>query len=114
MLLRNKYFIVIYRGKDFLPSSVAVAVLERQELTKKIQDAEENARTVSSEATSYENEYALAGTLAEFYEAQAMWGREISVEEREKMREEASTARSVKEVKRVEHKLTLVSISSLF
>ncbi|KMT11173.1 hypothetical protein BVRB_5g111010 [Beta vulgaris subsp. vulgaris] len=113
LLLRNKYFIVIYRGKDFLPSSVAAAVLERQELTKKIQDAEENARAVSSEASSYENEYALAGTLAEFYEAQAMWGREISVEEREKMREEASTARSVKEVKRVEHKLALAQSKKL-
>lgn len=111
LLLRNKFFIVLYRGKDFLPSSVATAVLERQELTKRIQDAEENARIGSFEATSScEAEDAPAGTLAEFYEAQARWGREISAEELEKMREEASSAKNVKEVKKVEHKLALVSI----
>lgn len=114
LLLRNKYFIVIYRGKDFLPSSVAAAVMERQELTKKIQDAEENARIGSFETTrSYEAEDAPAGTLAEFYEAQSRWGREISAEEREKMREEATTAKSVKEVKRVEQKLALAQSKKL-
>ncbi|KAE8709675.1 hypothetical protein F3Y22_tig00110328pilonHSYRG00126 [Hibiscus syriacus] len=41
LLLRNKYFIVIYRGKDFLPPSVPAALAERQDLTKQIQDAEE-------------------------------------------------------------------------
>ncbi|CAO2818097.1 unnamed protein product [Amaranthus hypochondriacus] len=109
LLLRNKFFIVIYRGKDFLPSSVAAAVLERQELTKKIQDAEENARTGSFEVSSShdDDEYAPAGTLAEFYEAKARWGREISAEELKNMREEASAARTVKEVKRIEHKLDL-------
>lgn len=112
MLLRNKFFIVIYRGKDFLPSSVAAAVLERQELTKKIQDAEKNARTGSFEVSSShdDDEYAPAGTIAEFYEAKARWGREISAEELKNMREEASAARTVKEVKRIEHKLDLVSI----
>uniref|UniRef100_A0A803MIC0 CRM domain-containing protein n=1 Tax=Chenopodium quinoa TaxID=63459 RepID=A0A803MIC0_CHEQI len=118
LLLRNKFFIVIYRGKDFLPRSVASAVLERQELTKKIQDAEETARIGSYVASSSyeakdEAEDAPAGTLAEFYEAQARWGREISAEEREKMIEEASTAKSVKEVKRVEHKLALAQSKKL-
>ncbi|KNA17943.1 hypothetical protein SOVF_075120 [Spinacia oleracea] len=114
LLLRNKFFIVLYRGKDFLPSSVATAVLERQELTKRIQDAEENARIGSFEATSScEAEDAPAGTLAEFYEAQARWGREISAEELEKMREEASSAKNVKEVKKVEHKLALAQSKKL-
>ena len=44
MLLRNKYYIVIYRGKDFLPPSVATVLAERVELTKDIQDVEEKAR----------------------------------------------------------------------
>jgi len=110
LLLRNKYFIIIYRGKDFLPTSVATAVAERQALTKHIQDAEERARSAALEATTSDDDgQPLAGTLAEFYEAQARWGREVSSEEREKMREEASRATSVKEFKRIEHKLALVS-----
>ncbi|OMO96033.1 hypothetical protein CCACVL1_05105 [Corchorus capsularis] len=109
LLLRNKYFIVIYRGKDFLPPSVAAALAERQELTKQIQDVEEKARirAVEPAQSSEDKGQAPAGTLAEFYEAQARWGREISAEEREKMIEEASKAKHARLVKRVEHKLTV-------
>ncbi|GAB4839594.1 hypothetical protein Ancab_029117 [Ancistrocladus abbreviatus] len=114
LLLRNKYFIIIYRGKDFLPTSVAAALAERQELTKNIQDAEEKVRrAVVPGAPSGEVEQALAGTLAEFYEAQARWGREISTEEREKMLEAASRAKSVREVKRIEHKLAIAQAKKL-
>lgn len=115
-MLRNKYYIVIYRGKDFLPTSVAAALAERQELTKQIQDVEEKVRRRGVEAVpSGEDEgKALAGTLAEFYEAQARWGRDISTEEHERMIEEASKAKSVRLVKRIEHKLALVSMIFLF
>ncbi|CAN0902300.1 CRM-domain containing factor CFM3, chloroplastic/mitochondrial [Linum grandiflorum] len=139
LLLRNKYYIVLYRGKDFLPESVAAELAERQEMTKQIQDTEEKLR-IKLEAASVEEDYnnnhlvvaserqettkpiqeketsreageggALAGTLAEFYEAQARWGRDTSVEEREKMVEEASKARTARLVKRIEHKLYAVS-----
>lgn len=109
--MRNKYFIVIYRGKDFLPPSVAVALAERQELTKQIQDVEEKARSKVVEATSSSIDgQAPAGTLAEFYEAQSRWGREITAEEREKMVEESSRAKTARLVRRIEHKLGVVSI----
>ncbi|OMP02152.1 hypothetical protein COLO4_11302 [Corchorus olitorius] len=115
LLLRNKYFIVIYRGKDFLPPSVAAALAERQELTKQIQDVEEKARirAVEPAQLSEDKGQAPAGTLAEFYEAQARWGREISAEEREKMIEEASKAKHARLVKRVEHKLTVAQAKKL-
>ncbi|GLU13004.1 hypothetical protein SLE2022_296540 [Rubroshorea leprosula] len=115
LLLRNKYFIVIYRGKDFLPTTVAAALTERQEMTKQIQDVEEKARTGAiGAAPSDENKgQALAGTLAEFYEAQARWGREISSQEHEKMIEEASKAKSVRLVKRIEHKLFVAQAKKL-
>ncbi|XP_021292060.1 CRM-domain containing factor CFM3, chloroplastic/mitochondrial [Herrania umbratica] len=115
LLLRNKYFIVIYRGKDFLPTSVAAALAERQELTKQIQDVEEKVRIRAVEpAQSGEDKgQAPAGTLAEFYEAQARWGREISAEEREKMIEEASKAKHARLVKRVEHKLAVAQAKML-
>ena len=174
LLLRNKYYIVIYRGKDFLPPSVATALTERQELAKRIQDVEEKVRCgvvdaaqlgeeerkvlpttvatvlaegqelakqsqnveeklqcgsvdVAQTGEDVENKVqqgaldvaqagkdegqALAGTLAEFYEAQARWGRDISAGEREKMIEEASKAKSARLVKRIEHKLVVVSCS---
>lgn len=116
LLLRNKYYIIIYRGKDFLPTTVAAALAEREELTKHIQVVEEKVRSGGAEASPSGEDgvgQPLAGTLAEFYEAQARWGREISTEEHEKMIEEASRAKNVRVVKRIEHKLALVSVPSL-
>ncbi|KAF8037678.1 hypothetical protein BT93_B0513 [Corymbia citriodora subsp. variegata] len=114
LLLRNKYYIVIYRGKDFLPPTVASTLSERQELAKQIQDVEEKLRTGTVDAApSKEAGHALAGTLAEFYEAQARWGRDISTEEREKMIEEASKSKSLRLVKRIEHKLSLAQAKKL-
>ncbi|KAM7266948.1 hypothetical protein ACFE04_009114 [Oxalis oulophora] len=134
LLMRNKYFIVIYRGKDFLPTSVAATLTERQEITKQIQDTEEKVRVKILEKPqsedkkeTYQNgeekqevdqssEYkaqAPAGTLAEFYEAQARWGRDISAEEREKMVEESSRAKKARLVNRIEHKLSIAQAKKL-
>ncbi|EFH59388.1 EMB1865 [Arabidopsis lyrata subsp. lyrata] len=109
LLLRNKYYIVIYRGKDFLPSSVAATLAERQELTKEIQDVEERVRNREIEAVQPVGDKvpAEAGTLAEFYEAQARWGKEITPDHREKMIEEASRVANARVVKRIQHKLNL-------
>lgn len=109
LLLRNKYYIVIYRGKDFLPTSVAATLAERQELTKEIQDVEEKMRGVTAvpETGSVEDTEGkpLAGTLAEFYEAKARWGKEVSAEELEKMKEDATKAKNARIINRIEHKL---------
>ncbi|XP_059644089.1 CRM-domain containing factor CFM3, chloroplastic/mitochondrial [Cornus florida] len=114
LLLRNKYYIVIYRGKDFLPTSVAAALAERQEMTKQIQDVEEKVRRGAAEVVPKgEDGQPLAGTLAEFYEAQARWGREISAEEHEKMLEEASRAKNARVFKKYEHKLGIAQSKKL-
>ncbi|KAI3885128.1 hypothetical protein MKW98_002520, partial [Papaver atlanticum] len=116
LLLRNKYYIVIYRGKDFLPTSVEAALMERHELTKEIQDTEEKVRAVAFEPpTRMETTTgtALAGTLAEFHEAQARWGREISAEEHTKMKEEAVKAKNARVVKKIEHKLDVAQSKML-
>ncbi|KAG8086328.1 hypothetical protein GUJ93_ZPchr0010g10741 [Zizania palustris] len=109
LLLRNKYYIVIYRGKDFLPTSVAAALAEREELTKDNQNVEEQRRYISIANSTDDglDGHALAGTLAEFQEAQARWGREVTAKEQEEMKEASS--RSVKEklFKRLEHKLSI-------
>ncbi|KAF5205194.1 Chloroplastic group iia intron splicing facilitator crs1 protein, partial [Thalictrum thalictroides] len=112
LLLRNKYYIVIYRGKDFLPTSVAAALTEREELTKEIQDVEEKVRGGAGIIASVEETEGkpLAGTLAEFYEAQARWGKELSAEDLDKMKEEAARVKHARVVKRIERKLATVSI----
>ncbi|RDX73487.1 CRM-domain containing factor CFM3, chloroplastic/mitochondrial, partial [Mucuna pruriens] len=115
LLLRNKYYIVIYRGKDFVPTSVAAVISERQELTKQVQDVEEKVRCKALDVTpSGEDEStAQAGSLAEFYEAQACWGRGISTEEREKMMQEVAKVKSAKLVKKIERKLTVAQTKRL-
>ncbi|PKA61453.1 Chloroplastic group IIA intron splicing facilitator CRS1, chloroplastic [Apostasia shenzhenica] len=116
LLLRNKYYIVIYRGKDFLPASVATALAERQQLTKDIQDAEEKSRNSLVAQTCFDNnleEHALAGTLAEFQEAQARWGRVITADERDVMKQEASRSAAAKMFKKIEHKLYIAQAKKL-
>ncbi|XP_057447041.1 CRM-domain containing factor CFM3, chloroplastic/mitochondrial isoform X2 [Lotus japonicus] len=154
LLLRNKYYIVIYRGKDFVPTDVAAVLAERQELTKQVQDVEEKVRCRAVDATSGQGEATTpagaavlaerqelteqvqdveekvhcravdatsgqgesttpAGSLAEFYEAKARWGRDISTEEREKMKEEVANAKTVKLVRHTEHKLSLAQAKKL-
>lgn len=112
LLLRNKYYIVIYRGRDFVPTSVAAVIAERQEMTKHVQHVEEKVRCkVHDVAPSREDESkSQAGSLAEFFEAQACWGRDISTEERERMRQEVTKAKNDKLAKKNDCKLAVVSI----
>ncbi|XP_027341056.1 CRM-domain containing factor CFM3A, chloroplastic/mitochondrial-like [Abrus precatorius] len=109
LLLRSKYYIVIYRGKDFVPTSVAAVLAERQELTKQVQDAEEKVRcrAVDVTASGEDESTAQAGSLAEFYDAQARWRRDISTEEHERMMKEVAEAKNFKLVKKIERKLAV-------
>jgi predicted ATP-grasp superfamily ATP-dependent carboligase len=116
LLLRNKFYIVIYRGKDFLPASVAAALAEREELAKDIQNSEEQRRSISI-AQSLDDGldgHALAGTLAEFQEAQARWGSEVTAEEQEEIKEASSRSEKEKFFKKLEHKLSIVRNFNMF
>lgn len=114
LLLRNKYYIIFYRGKDFVPPTVAAVLAERQELTKQIQDVEEQTRSGPAKVAPLTTDgQAVAGSLAEFYEAQARWGREISAEERERMLKEAAMAKTARVVKRLEHKFEISQTKKL-
>lgn len=111
LLLRNKYYIVIYRGKDFLPTSVAAALAEREELTKDIQNLEEKRRSISIEHSPEDgfDGHALVGTLAEFQEAQARCGRNVTSKEQQEMKEASFRSEKEKLFRRLEHKLSIVS-----
>lgn len=65
LLAREKYFITLFRGKDFLPPSVVVA--ERRSMTQALQEEDERIRVVARSTTipdaSEEITTAVAGTL---------------------------------------------------
>ena len=111
LLLRNKFYIVIYRGKDFLPTSVAAVLAESEELTKDIQNMEEQRRNIliAQPPDDGLDGHALVGTLTEFQEAQARWGREVSAKEQEEMKEASSRSEKQKLYRKLEHKLSIVS-----
>lgn len=70
LLLRNKFYIILYRGKDFLPPDVADLVANRETEIKSFQLQEENARTNTIETFDYIDQplsdYSTVGTLKEF------------------------------------------------
>ncbi|KAG0459709.1 hypothetical protein HPP92_022837 [Vanilla planifolia] len=116
LLLRNKYYIIIYRGKDFLPPSVASVLAERQQLTKDIQVVEEMSRSCIASQSCNESTlegHALAGTLAEYQEAQARWGRDITADDHEAMKQEASRSEAARMFKKIQHKLYIAQAKKL-
>ncbi|KAK6925259.1 hypothetical protein RJ641_009585 [Dillenia turbinata] len=88
---------------------------ELKEQAKQVQNVEEKARSLTAEAAKQcgAEGCAHAGTLAEFYVAQARWGREISAEEHERMIVEDSRAKSARVVKRIEHRLEIAQRKKL-
>ncbi|XP_072067903.1 CRM-domain containing factor CFM3A, chloroplastic/mitochondrial-like isoform X1 [Arachis hypogaea] len=104
LLIRNKYFIVMYSGKDFVPTSVATVLVERQEMTKQVVDDKEKARCRAIDVTQSGADEATTqvGSLAEFYEAQTCWGRDISAKECEKTIKESAKAKNIRLFRKVE------------
>lgn len=120
LLLRNKFFIILYRGKDFLPCRVANLIVEREMEFKGCQIREEDARLKAIE-TSFVTDEPLAntsttGTLSEFQNIETEFrglkdgNTEIEVEL------EAEKERLEKELKKQERNLFIVrfELSSYF
>ncbi|KAB2004165.1 hypothetical protein ES319_D11G179700v1 [Gossypium barbadense] len=78
LLLRNKFLIIFYRGKDFLPQGVANSVMEREMALRRCQLIEEDARVKVAETFQVANEplakTSTVGTLAEFQDIQTKYG----------------------------------------
>ncbi|KAI5382904.1 hypothetical protein KIW84_070352 [Lathyrus oleraceus] len=108
LLLRNKYYIVIYRGKDFVPANVAAILSERQQLTKQVQDVQKKVRCRAVDVTGEDETNAQTELLSEFNEAQVFRGREISTVECEKMMKEAPEVSNVRIMKKMEGKLVVI------
>ncbi|KAL3527032.1 hypothetical protein ACH5RR_011688 [Cinchona calisaya] len=73
LLLRNKFIIILYRGKDFLPPQVAEQVTEREMELTKFQLREESARLRASESVTEmpSTKSSTSGTLLEFLRIQS-------------------------------------------
>ncbi|KAA8523255.1 hypothetical protein F0562_009678 [Nyssa sinensis] len=111
LLSRNKDYIVFYRGNDFLPPAVSVALVEAQKLTALQQDEEEQARQNASSLVDSNAKAVkcplVAGTLAETMAATSRWGNQPSSEDIEKMIRDSTLARHASLVRYLENKLAL-------
>lgn len=116
-MLRNKFIIILYRGKDFLPCGVADLISEREIELEKSQLHEEHARLEAVEAFFAANvpqaNIGLIGTLSEFQNIQKECGGDprkgntgvnISFE--------AEKERLEKELRNQERKLFIVSFKN--
>ncbi|XP_050227404.1 chloroplastic group IIA intron splicing facilitator CRS1, chloroplastic isoform X2 [Mercurialis annua] len=114
LLLRNKYFIILFRGKDFLPCQIASLVEDREDELKSCQLNEEAARlkATESETCVLNNEFMATtsklGTLNEYQDIQVKF-KELEQENRDsKLQLEAKREKLEKELRIQEYKLLIL------
>ncbi|XP_010420298.1 PREDICTED: chloroplastic group IIA intron splicing facilitator CRS1, chloroplastic-like [Camelina sativa] len=110
LILRNRYLIILFRGKDFLTGEVADLVDDRERLLRSYQHFEETKRESEIEIVEVVTngkqleETSKTGTLLEFQELQRKFGEM----ETRNLETEAEKARLEKELKSQEHKLSIL------
>ncbi|KAL1205828.1 Chloroplastic group IIA intron splicing facilitator CRS1 [Cardamine amara subsp. amara] len=110
LILRNRYLIILYRGKDFLSDEVADLVDDRERLLRRYQHFEETKRESDIEILEVgtngkqSEETSKTGTLLEFQELQRKFGEMKT----RNLETEAEKARLEKELKSQEHKLSIL------
>ncbi|XP_021763586.1 chloroplastic group IIA intron splicing facilitator CRS1, chloroplastic-like [Chenopodium quinoa] len=114
LLLRNKFFIVLYRGKDFLPSNVANAVVEREIELQQWQLHEEDARLKAAGVVNYSDETStdksIIGTFSEFQHIQTISRNVHHINREAEIEFEAEKKSLEKELRKQEHKLAILKI----
>lgn len=114
LLSRNKEYIVLYRGNDFLPPNVTVSLKERERLTVLQYEEEEERRSALTLVKSNSKNCKVpmvAGTLAETVAATSRWGKQPSNEDVEKMLKDSALARRASLVTYLNNKLAIVSLT---
>ncbi|PON53100.1 RNA-binding, CRM domain containing protein [Parasponia andersonii] len=113
LLLRNKFIIIIYRGKDFLPCQVADLILKRDMELEKCQLYEEHSRLEVVEkfcvADEPQGKTASAGTLSEFHDIQLEYGDPEEENTMVKLPFEAEKERLEREIRKQESKLFILN-----
>ncbi|XP_056696854.1 chloroplastic group IIA intron splicing facilitator CRS1, chloroplastic isoform X2 [Spinacia oleracea] len=114
LLLRNKFFIVLYRGKDFLPGNVANAVIEREIELHQWQLHEEDARLKASGVLDFNDETSadrsIVGTFSEFQHIQTICRNVHHINNEAAVKIEAEKERLEKELRKQEHKLAILKL----
>ena len=115
LILRNKFFIILYRGKDFLPGKVASFVHEREIELHDQQLQEEEARAKASKSFINIDQSVCTtsniGTFSEFKDIQADYLPLNNGTSPEKIKIEAEKENLAKELKDEEHKLFIVGFT---
>ncbi|KAH7533264.1 hypothetical protein FEM48_Zijuj04G0112200 [Ziziphus jujuba var. spinosa] len=112
LLLRNKYIIILYRGKDFLPGELVDLISEREMELEKFQLHEEHARIEAIEALSAADvpkaNTGFIGTLSEFQDIQTAYGDLRKGNAGVKLPLEAEKERLERELRKQERKLFIL------
>lgn len=111
LVSRNKDYIVIHRGKDYLPPVVTETLKERRKLRDLQQNEEELARQMASASIESKAKASkgplVAGTLAETVAATSRWGNQPSSEDIQKMIRDSALNRHAMLVRYLQNKLAL-------
>lgn len=112
LLLRNKFIIILYRGKDFLPRRVAALVEKREEELKSCQLHEEVSRMKAVEAflavDEPQQDTSTSGTLIEFKNIQNKLGNIENIHVDLNVQLEAEIEQLEKELRNEEHRAFIV------
>jgi len=112
LLLRNKFYIILYRGNDFLPKRVAALVENRELELRSFQFDEEVARMKALEAFSPIDEVpqdtSTSGTLTEFKKIQTKFEDTKNGNKELNLQLEAEICRLEKELKDKQHRAFIV------
>ncbi|XP_010922095.1 chloroplastic group IIA intron splicing facilitator CRS1, chloroplastic isoform X2 [Elaeis guineensis] len=110
LILRNKDFIILYRGKDFLSGRVASSIADRETEICGQQLKEEVARTNAIKLSSGKFLYSTStvGTYTEFQDIQSKYTAVNSGIPEEKIQFEAERAKLEKEIGKQEHELFIL------
>ncbi|XP_038684037.1 chloroplastic group IIA intron splicing facilitator CRS1, chloroplastic [Tripterygium wilfordii] len=113
LLLRNRFFIILYRGKDFLPCQVADLVVEREMELRKCQTIEEGARQFAVEDLSMSDQpvanSSSIGTLSEFQDIQAKYENMGKGNKEVELQLQAEKENLKRELKKQERKLFILN-----
>lgn len=113
LLLRNKFYILLYRGNDFLPRSVASLVEKRELELKSRQLHEEVARMKAIQAFSPIGEVtqdtSTSGTLTKFRKIQTKLEETKNVNKDLNIQLEAEICRVERELKEEQRRAFIVS-----
>ncbi|KAM0911380.1 hypothetical protein ACQ4PT_013533 [Festuca glaucescens] len=110
ILSRNNDFVVFYRGKDFLSTELADALLEREKSMNALLDEEQarlNPRLSFASSTEAFVEATVAGTLGETLEANSKYGNELDENHTDKMTRTVEAAKHADLVRKLEWKLAI-------